>query len=75
MKKKETEYIHLKPKQMLLMLELLGYKLNKCKCQYCDKKLKEGKFGIYPAIDKRRKATFVCGSILCLNEYFEDIGE
>lgn len=67
------KYKELKPKEMLLLLQALGYKLKRCKCQFCNYSLKEGKFGIFPSTDKRRTATLICDSPLCFCTYLEDI--
>lgn len=58
-------------KEMILLLTALGYKLNKSKCQFCNKKLEEGKFGILNGTDKKRIATLICDCPLCFCDYLD----
>lgn len=71
MKTSKIKFKHLGGKEMILLLKALGYKLNKSKCQFCKDKLKVNKFGILPPTDKRRTASLVCNSPLCVCEYLE----
>ena len=67
--KKEIKFETLGIPERRVLLTVLGYKLNKLKCQFCNEKVKYETCGIMPATDKRRLATITCSSPMCISEY------
>jgi len=66
----DIKFMKLGVKERALLLKALNIKIDRLYCQFCKKRMSYKTCCIMPAVGRKKIASIVCDSPLCIAEYF-----
>ena len=70
----EIKFQELGKGERKILLMAINYDYDNLSCQLCKEKVKYDNCCILPSTDKRRTATILCSSPVCMSEYLNILG-